>query len=153
MCYIFTLMNNQCLVNRSRRGFIKQLAASFFLLGSGFLYVVIRYLVPVQKKESLSENKTLSIPLSDIETGLSQTLRFDGKPVVVVKVSNSEVYALSAVCTHLGCIVKWNNIEKQFICPCHGAKFALSGKVLDGPAPKPLPIFPAKVVDDKIVIG
>lgn len=47
------------------------------------------------------------------------------------------VYAVSTVCTHLGCIVKPN--AEGFHCPCHGSRFARDGSVLKGPAPKPLP--------------
>lgn len=47
------------------------------------------------------------------------------------------VYALSIVCTHLGCIVKTTN--HGFVCPCHGSQFAADGTVVKGPAPKGLP--------------
>ena len=46
-------------------------------------------------------------------------------------------YAISAVCTHLGCIV--DRSEEQFVCPCHGTLFSADGKALSGPAPAPLP--------------
>ena len=45
-----------------------------------------------------------------------------------------ELRSYSAVCTHLGCIVKWNDSEKSFDCPCHGSRFSNSGKVINGPA-------------------
>jgi len=48
------------------------------------------------------------------------------------------LYAISLICTHLGCIVTLNEKEEQFECPCHGSKFALDGKVTNAPAPKPL---------------
>lgn len=47
------------------------------------------------------------------------------------------LYAISAVCTHLGCIV--SRSEGGFACPCHGSWFAADGKVIGGPAPRPLP--------------
>jgi Rieske Fe-S protein len=52
---------------------------------------------------------------------------------------------LSAKCTHQGCNVDWNQSAQQFICPCHGAQYDLSGKVLSPPAPKPLPVVATKV--------
>jgi Rieske Fe-S protein len=44
------------------------------------------------------------------------------------------IHSYSAVCTHLGCIVKWNDSEKSFDCPCHGSRFSYAGKVINGPA-------------------
>jgi Rieske Fe-S protein len=49
------------------------------------------------------------------------------------------LHAISAVCTHLACIVGWNNAEKSWDCPCHGARFNFDGEVLHGPAIKDLP--------------
>lgn len=46
--------------------------------------------------------------------------------------------AVSAVCTHLGCTVQYFNSDRRFHCPCHGSVFAADGKVLHGPAPRPL---------------
>jgi Rieske Fe-S protein len=47
---------------------------------------------------------------------------------------NGRLHKLSAVCPHLGCIVKWNAVESSWDCPCHGSRFAPDGRVLNGPA-------------------
>jgi len=49
--------------------------------------------------------------------------------------------ALSAVCTHLGCVTRYQPDQQVIACPCHGSRFALDGEVLAGPAPRPLPHF------------
>ncbi len=49
--------------------------------------------------------------------------------------------AMSAVCTHLGCITRYRPDERIIACPCHGSRFGLDGEVLAGPAPRPLPWF------------
>jgi Rieske Fe-S protein len=47
-------------------------------------------------------------------------------------------HALSARCTHLGCIVAFNDAETAWQCPCHGSRFAVDGSVIQGPANRPL---------------
>jgi glycine/D-amino acid oxidase-like deaminating enzyme/nitrite reductase/ring-hydroxylating ferredoxin subunit len=59
------------------------------------------------------------------------------------------IHFVSADCTHLGCTIKWNNDEKSWDCPCHGSRFSYKGKVLNGPANKPLAYF-KEVVLEKI---
>ncbi|MGH7814319.1 MAG: ubiquinol-cytochrome c reductase iron-sulfur subunit [Candidatus Binataceae bacterium] len=48
-------------------------------------------------------------------------------------------------CTHLGCAYRWDTQTKEFTCPCHGGVFSITGKVLSGPPPRPLDIYPYEV--------
>ena len=59
-----------------------------------------------------------------------------GRPVAVFRDAEG-VYAISTICTHLGCVVK--PTPEGFDCPCHGSRFAADGTVTKGPAPRPLP--------------
>lgn len=61
--------------------------------------------------------------------------------LAIFKDSTGKEHRYSAVCTHLGCNVVWNDLEKSFDCPCHGSRFSgLTGKVINGPANSPLEI-------------
>ena len=59
----------------------------------------------------------------------------EDRKMAAYKDHKGELHTYSAVCTHLGCTVTWNNSEKSFDCPCHGSRFsASSGNVINGPA-------------------
>ena len=61
--------------------------------------------------------------------------------LAIFKDTTGKVHKYSAVRTHLGCNVVWNDLEKSFDCPCHGSRFSgLTGKVINGPANSPLEI-------------
>jgi len=60
--------------------------------------------------------------------------------------------AISSICTHLNCIVNWNEMLKKFECPCHGAKFNRNGEVLEGPPPRPLDLYKLQIVAGNVVV-
>ena len=57
-------------------------------------------------------------------------------------------YAVSSVCTHLGCITQWKPEANIIACPCHGSKFQPNGKKIEGPAPRPLPHYAINLTAD-----
>jgi Rieske Fe-S protein len=58
--------------------------------------------------------------------------------VAAYRAEDGTLHAVSAVCTHLGCQVKWNGAERSWDCPCHGSRFDVTGRVIQGPAVKDL---------------
>lgn len=60
--------------------------------------------------------------------------------------------AISAICTHLHCIVNWNEMLKKFECPCHGAKFNQNGEVLEGPPPRPLDLYKLQIIAGNVAV-
>lgn len=60
--------------------------------------------------------------------------------------------AISSICTHLHCVVNWNEMLKKFECPCHGAKFNQYGEVLEGPPPRPLALYKLQIIAGNVVI-
>ncbi len=71
----------------------------------------------------------------------------------VVKNGPQSAVAFSPQCPHLGCIYHWEADQKDFKCPCHASVFGLDGKVLDGPAPRPLDRYISRVEGGKLLIG
>ncbi|HKX12863.1 MAG TPA: FAD-dependent oxidoreductase [bacterium] len=71
---------------------------------------------------------------SDIPPGEGKTTEVEGEKMAAYRDESGQLHVVSAVCTHLQCIVKWNNAERTWDCPCHGSRFSFDGRVLEGPA-------------------
>ena len=76
--------------------------------------------------------------LDDLKPGEGKILKLDGKKVAAYRDGDGKVVLRSPVCTHLGCVVRWNRADKTWDCPCHGSRFHPDGKVHSGPAETPL---------------
>ena len=89
--------------------------------------------------------------LTEVEVGsaISATIA-NGDPVIVARPSAQQVVCFSAICTHQGCVVAPSGTTLN--CPCHGSRFdALTGKVLNGPASRPLPRIDVTVHNGEVV--
>jgi len=64
-----------------------------------------------------------------------------------------ELFALSSQCTHLGCSVNWDTNRAEFLCPCHGGRYDITGRRIAGPPPAPLRKLPLKVENGSILVG
>ena len=71
----------------------------------------------------------------------------------VKKIKDSQIIAISAGCTHLGCIVTWDEDQKIFKCPCHDGRYDIDGKVISGPPPAPLKRHKTKMEDGRIFLA
>jgi glycine/D-amino acid oxidase-like deaminating enzyme/nitrite reductase/ring-hydroxylating ferredoxin subunit len=71
--------------------------------------------------------------------GAGRVVKRDGQQVAVYRDENGGTVMRSAICTHLGCTVDWNEAERTWDCPCHGSRFKPDGSVIAGPAESPLP--------------
>ena len=94
---------------------------------------VMGHMIGDRLKPGLSKHELDAIP-----AGEGCLMQCGGKKVAAYKDGAGEVHTMSAVCTHLGCIVNWNGVEKSWDCPCHGARFDALGSVLNGPATRDL---------------
>jgi len=91
---------------------------------------------------AVNQPATLKFPSKTEDAYLRETTIHD---VWVVKHSSSEVTVFSPICPHLGCHYDWHADGNEFICPCHGSVYSMTGKVLGGPAPRPLDTLPWKL--------
>lgn len=82
--------------------------------------------------------KPEATPVSEIESGQAKVISVDGDRVAVYRDAEGALHAVSAVCTHRGCVVEWNAAETSWDCPCHGSRFDYDGHVLQGPAQREL---------------
>ena len=76
--------------------------------------------------------------LRSIPRGHGEVVDIDGQAAAVYRGLDGEIHVRSAVCTHMGCYVHFNDAEHTWDCPCHGSRFKVNGEVLAGPAEKPL---------------
>jgi glycine/D-amino acid oxidase-like deaminating enzyme/nitrite reductase/ring-hydroxylating ferredoxin subunit len=74
----------------------------------------------------------------DLKSGDAGILKIDGENVAAFRDERGRVHAVSAACSHMGCLLGWNATDRTWDCPCHGSRFALTGEVLHGPAVSPL---------------
>jgi len=76
--------------------------------------------------------------VDDIPPGEGAIVQSGASKIAAYRDTNGELHCVSAVCTHLGCVVSFNSAEKSWDCPCHASRFGIDGEVLHGPANTPL---------------
>ena len=76
--------------------------------------------------------------LSELATNEGKIVKYRDEKLAIFKDDSGAVHALSPICTHVGCEVKWNNAEQSWDCPCHGTRYSYDGRVMTGPAIKDL---------------
>jgi cytochrome b6-f complex iron-sulfur subunit len=141
----------------TRRHFLELLGlGAIGVAGTGSALLSAEYLSPNVVKEPPARFKAGNP--EDYTPG-SVTLDKEQK-VFIVRGKEGAFYALSAVCTHLGCIANWKADEGAIACPCHGSRFDREGNVVAGPAPRPLQRYAMSlddhgvlVVDKSVLVG
>ena len=122
------------------------LAWTAFALATGAaLSTTLRFLYPnvlFEPKMSFKAGKPDEYEVDKVDT------RWVEKFGVWIIRSMEGIYALSTICTHLGCMPSWLEGEQKFKCPCHGSGFYKSGINFEGPAPRPLERFRISLADD-----
>jgi len=143
-----------------RRRFLKAIAKLFFLglsVLAGVVYLLFAYPAKIRKKKTIyvyacdeDELPVRGVRQYYIQFPLSG--KAAGRKIFIVK-TDTKLFSLSPVCTHLGCLVAWQRLAERFVCPCHGGQYDTDGKVVAGPPPTPLNRLPLKIKDGKILVG
>ena len=146
-----------------RRFFRLVINAAAGFIGVSLAVPLIGYLIsPAFKRRAQAWVDVASA--NDLSAGVPKQLEYvatvrDGyvetkteKALWAVKQPDGQVTVFSPMCTHLGCGYHWDAGAQQFKCPCHGSVYDVSGRVLAGPAPRPLDALPSKVDNGRLLV-
>jgi cytochrome b6-f complex iron-sulfur subunit len=137
----------------SRRRFLDYLLGTSTIATLGaIVYPIFRFMSPPQVVES-TENSVVAAKLNELPVNSGKIFKFGNKPGILVRTSTGDLKAVSAVCTHLECIVQYRPDTKQIWCACHNGQYNLSGKNIGGPPPRPLEEFKVNTRGDDIVVS
>lgn len=147
--------DSQAPVPVKRRQFLRWLIGiSATITAAGVAVPILRYLWPPARNETGYAGPTEVGKVADFPPNGGKVVPVAGKPVIVVNTMSDGLKAYSAICTHLGCIVKWHPDRQLIISPCHNGIFnPVNGNVISGPPPRPLPAYEWAVKDGKVYVG
>lgn len=143
-----------------RRSFLKKACNLFSLIG--LFTAVVLYLFYIFPKHGRKKKLVYVYACEEDELpilGVKQYIidyPLNGKLVtkkIFIVNTGKELFALSAVCTHLGCLVSWYRPENRFRCPCHSGQYDIRGNVVAGPPPMPMKRLPLKIEYKRVNIG
>jgi menaquinol-cytochrome c reductase iron-sulfur subunit len=148
----------------TRRGFFKIATVALAFLGGLVLGIPLvgSLIGPSFREKGARWSRAAAV--ADLPEGVPTLLSFTDQTsdaylretvvrnVWAVRRSAAEVTIYSPICTHLGCRYDWEPNPGRFLCPCHGSLFGLDGKVLAGPAPRPLDTLPSKIEHGELYV-
>ena len=111
----------------------------------GYLTMFMRFMFP---NVLFEPKQVFKAGFPDEYTAGEVSERWKDKYASWIVRDDEKIYALSTVCTHLGCTPNWLSNENKFKCPCHGSGFYKTGINFEGPAPRPLERFKISLADD-----
>jgi Rieske Fe-S protein len=148
-----------------RRGFFRAFIwATGAVMAAVYAVPGLAYLLAPALKKVQSEIWIPLGPAAKVEPGVPTLFRADIErqtgwivnqeqlAVYVLTEDGRSYIALSNICTHLGCRVRWVDTQQSFFCPCHNGVFDKTGQVVSGPPPRPLDQYPVKVEDGQLYI-
>jgi menaquinol-cytochrome c reductase iron-sulfur subunit len=151
--------------NQTRRTFYTGLLSAVgAVIGLGMALPAAAYLLAAGKSKKKG-NFVEAAKLTQLQIGKPQEVTFERTRVDgwrtfkekgiawVVRTGDNNVVAYSPQCTHLGCAYHWEGRRNEFVCPCHESRFSVDGKVMGGPAARPLDQYVTRVENESLLIG
>jgi Rieske Fe-S protein len=149
----------------SRRDFMKlTIGALGGLIGLGYAIPAIEYVVTPALAKSQAQQWIQLGAVSKVELGTPTLFKVsisrqtgwivnqEELSVYVLTDNGRDFIAMSNVCTHLGCRIRWIADQNQYFCPCHNGVYDKQGDVVSGPPPRPLDKYQTKVENDQLFI-
>ena len=137
-----------------RRKFI-QLLLGFSIVSTfaGIVAPIVAYLLPTKSQIAFGAQVDVG-KVEDFGAGAGSVVSVNAKPVLIVNTKAGGLKAFSAICTHLGCVVSWDDKKALIHCPCHEGIFnSTTGEVVSGPPPRGLAAYELAVKEGKVLIG
>ena len=139
-------------MNETRRDFLDvAIKGGLAVCAGGMAVPAALYLLPAGSRGP-KDTLVPAGPAEPFEAMSARMIQGEGKPVLVLSLGGRKYRAFSAICTHLGCIVKWDPATQKILCPCHAGSFGPDGKVLGGPPPRPLPEYEVVQAGNELMV-
>jgi cytochrome b6-f complex iron-sulfur subunit len=128
------------------------------ILGTGlvatiasFVYPAIRYVIPPPVSEA-SNLSVVAAKVGELKNNAAKVFKFGSEPAILIRTSDGNYRAFTAVCTHLGCTVQYRADLREIWCPCHNGMYDLQGRNVSGPPPRPLAQYQVHIQGEDVVV-
>jgi cytochrome b6-f complex iron-sulfur subunit len=140
-------------MEQERRSVIQWVLGGGFAASiASFLYPAVKFINPPDMPEA-AVNEASGGKTQDLKPNSGKIVKFGSRPVLLVRMADTEWRAFSAVCSHLNCTVQYDDKRREIWCACHNGLYDLNGKVVSGPPPAPLEEYAVKVRGEDVVIS
>jgi cytochrome b6-f complex iron-sulfur subunit len=137
-----------------RRNFVDIfLGGSLLATIAAFVYPVVRYVLPSRSGGGGVQNSVTAAKAGELPPNTARVFKFGSSTAILVNTPEGKLVALSAVCTHLTCTVRFDAETGTLFCPCHNGRFDLGGNVLSGPPPRPLETYAVEVSGADVIVS
>ncbi len=135
----------------TRRDFLDYfIKAGFFGLLAGMAYPALNYLNPVTRQGPVGGLADVGAA-DEVPLWGAKKYIVAGSAIMVIHTPQG-FKALSAICTHLGCLVGWDEQRHEIVCPCHAGRFDIEGAKISGPPPRGLAAYHVNVVQGRLMV-